>query len=362
MASPRVNEIDLLRFLAAFAVVFFHYSFRGYAADAMSVMPYPLLASVSKYGYLGVELFFIISGFVILMTAANGSLQSFVISRIVRLYPAFWVCCTLTFLVTITLGKPRFHATIVNYLVNMTMLSGFVGVPSLDGAYWSLFVEIRFYLLVACALAIGRVHQAQTMILFWLVASVGLELWPIGILRSVLITDYAAYFIAGAACFLIWSKGASSLRVAIVVIAWLLATVQSITALKRFEDHYQTSMNPSIVAGIVTAFFIAMMLVSLKCTGPLRLGSWRLAGGITYPLYLLHERIGFIVFNKAYPAVNSHLLFWSTLCSVLGLALAVHVFVERRVSSPFKAALNKLGREQSGRGSVLAGGPGGASE
>ncbi|MDD5250387.1 MAG: hypothetical protein PHY45_15495, partial [Rhodocyclaceae bacterium] len=57
-AGTRVNEIDLLRFVAALSVVFFHYSFRGYAADAMSVMPYPLLAPFSKYGYLGVELFF----------------------------------------------------------------------------------------------------------------------------------------------------------------------------------------------------------------------------------------------------------------------------------------------------------------
>jgi len=57
MKSSRVNEIDFLRFLAAMAVVFFHYAFRGYAADAMTAMPYPLLAPISKYGYLGVELF-----------------------------------------------------------------------------------------------------------------------------------------------------------------------------------------------------------------------------------------------------------------------------------------------------------------
>ena len=85
MTKSRVNEIDLLRFIAALAVVFFHYTFRGYAADAMTIMPYPLLAPFSKYGYLGVELFFMISGFVILMTAANGSLRKFVVSRFVRL-------------------------------------------------------------------------------------------------------------------------------------------------------------------------------------------------------------------------------------------------------------------------------------
>ena len=69
----RVNELDLLRFFAAFSVVLYHYTFRGYAADDMSIVPYPLFAPISKYGYLGVDLFFMISGFVILMTASSGS-------------------------------------------------------------------------------------------------------------------------------------------------------------------------------------------------------------------------------------------------------------------------------------------------
>jgi len=50
-ASTRVNEIDLLRFFAALSVVFFHYSFRGYAADSMSVMPYPLLDRFPSTGF-----------------------------------------------------------------------------------------------------------------------------------------------------------------------------------------------------------------------------------------------------------------------------------------------------------------------
>lgn len=52
-----VNDIDLLRFISALFVVFFHYAFRGYAADGMSLLPYPMLAPIAKYGYLGVEMF-----------------------------------------------------------------------------------------------------------------------------------------------------------------------------------------------------------------------------------------------------------------------------------------------------------------
>ncbi len=342
MKGTRINELDLLRLFAALAVVLFHYSFRGYAADAMSIMSYPLLASASKYGYLGVELFFMISGFVILMTAANGSLRGFVISRIVRLYPAFWACCTITFLATIAIGKPRYSASIGQYLFNMTMLSGFLGIPSIDGAYWSLFVELRFYALIAIILVIGRIHQAQAFIFLWLVVSVALEIQPIGKLRYLLITDYSAFFIAGATYFLIWSKGLSQTRVAIVTISWWLAMFQSIKGLRGFEAHYSTKMNGYIVAGIITTFFLVMMLASLRRTGLVGRSRWLLAGVLTYPLYLLHQNIGFMVFNIAYPTVNTHFLFWSTIVAVLVSAYAVHLFVERRLSLQMRVGLNNI--------------------
>jgi len=116
-----------------------------------------------------------ISGFVILMTAANGSFLGFAVSRVVRLYPAFWVCCTITFLFTVFLGGERYSATLGQYLVNMTMLSDFLGVEPIDGVYWSLFVEIRFYILVALVLIIGRIHQVQALLVVWLLASAALE-------------------------------------------------------------------------------------------------------------------------------------------------------------------------------------------
>jgi peptidoglycan/LPS O-acetylase OafA/YrhL len=72
-SQHRFYELDLLRFFAALAVVLFHHGFRGYAADHMTDMPYLSLAPAAKYGYLGVDLFFLISGFVILMTASGGS-------------------------------------------------------------------------------------------------------------------------------------------------------------------------------------------------------------------------------------------------------------------------------------------------
>jgi peptidoglycan/LPS O-acetylase OafA/YrhL len=342
MPNTRVTEIDLLRFLAALAVVFYHYAFRGYAADAMSVMPYPLLAPVAKYGYLGVELFFMISGFVILMTAASGSLRSFFISRLVRLYPAFWAACTFTFILTILMGAPRYSATVEQYLINMTMLNGFFMVPDIDGAYWTLSIEILFYVLIGIVLLIGRIHQAEKMIALWLIASTAISLYPIRKLRVLLIPDFAPYFIAGAACFLIWSKGPSITRVAIVMVSWGAALSRSIAEMERLEKYFNTPMSRYVVVGIVTAFFVVMMLVALKYTGWVGRARWGGIGALTYPLYLTHHNIGFMVFNKAYPAINMHILFWGMIVAALSLAYAVHVFIEKPFSSKMKAGLNRL--------------------
>ena len=339
---PRVNEIDLLRFIAALAVVFFHYAFRGYAGGDRTIMPYPLLEPIAKYGFKGVELFFMISGFVILMTAANGDLRKFVVSRIARLYPAFWACCTLSFVAIVLFGGDRFSATLPQYLVNMTMLSGFVGVPSIDGVYWSLFVELQFYALVGFVLMLGRIGQAQLFLALWLLVTIVLELFPVARLRHWLIADYSAYFIAGATCFLVWSRGGSWFRYAMIGVCFALALRESLGGIAGFERHFDTEMNPFVVAAIIAAYFVVMLLIATRRTGGFGRRRWMMAGALTYPLYLIHQNIGYMAFNIAYPALNPHLVFWCTLVLVLALSHLVHVQIERRYADALKRACGRI--------------------
>jgi len=340
--KDRVNEIDLLRFIAALAVLFFHYSFRGFAADHKSVLSYPLLLPAAKYGYLGVELFFMISGFVILMTAASGSLRKFTISRIVRLYPGFWACCSVTFLAILTIGGERYSASISEYLVNMTMLSGFVDTPPIDGAYWSLFVEMRFYFLVAIILALRMIEHAQTLLIAWLVCTIALLFIPIGKLSVLLITDYSAYFIAGAMYFIIWKRGITLARLGTVLVAWLLAVHNELGTLEDFSRQYNSRLSATAVVTVISVCFLSMFLVSIQKTGWISRKRWMLAGSLTYPLYLLHQNIGFMVFNALFDKMNIHLLFWGTVILIIGMALAVNEGVEKCLSVRLKSGLNTI--------------------
>jgi peptidoglycan/LPS O-acetylase OafA/YrhL len=348
MHYSRVNEIDLLRFIAALAVVFFHYTFRGYAADGLSIMPYPLLAPVAKYGYLGANLFFMISGFVILMTAEHGSLRSFVTSRVVRLYPAFWACCTITFVVTLFLGPPRFSATLSQYLANMTMLNGFAGVNWIDGSYWTLFVEVKFYALVCAVLVTGRMRRVEFILTAWLLVSILAAYWPNKYLRYFLTVDYSAYFIAGATCFLIWSRGRSATRSVLLLLCWSLALFQSGKMVADMREHYNMDVGTYVSGALITLFFVVMVLVALRATGVFGRTRWVVAGALTYPLYLIHQHVGYMIFDAAYPAVNAHVLLWGTLVAMLAVAYAVHVHIERRFSPALKHAIDHL-VESSGR-------------
>jgi peptidoglycan/LPS O-acetylase OafA/YrhL len=115
--------------------------------------------------------------------------------------------------------------------------------------------------------------------------------------------------------------------------------VQATRALPGFEEHFHTSLDGYVVAGIITVFFVAMILVSLKKTGALGRRRWLLAGALTYPLYLIHENVGFMIFNTAYPTLNPHLVLWATVCVALACAYAVHVLVEKPLSPPMKRAI-----------------------
>src|SRR5947207_3694423 len=132
--------------MAACAVMLFHYTFRGPQDHAWAVS-FHFLGQIFKYGYLGVDVFFILSGFVILLTAYEKDAFDFTIARIVRLYPAYWLCLILTTIAIILAGTQQQAVTPRQFLANLTMAHGFFGVRDVSGVSWALAVEVKYDLL-----------------------------------------------------------------------------------------------------------------------------------------------------------------------------------------------------------------------
>src|SRR3954463_9240577 len=85
----RVPALDLLRLVAVLGVVAFHYGFRGPTEHGVPHVAIPELAGFGRYGFLGVSVFFVISGFVIAYSAEGRSGPGFAIARFARIYPTF---------------------------------------------------------------------------------------------------------------------------------------------------------------------------------------------------------------------------------------------------------------------------------
>lgn len=117
---------------------------------------------------------------------------------------------------------------------------------------------------------------------------------------------------------------------------------KSIAAAEAMESHYGTPMNSWAVAVIVSCFFLSLILVSMKYTGRFSKIRWGLIGALTYPLYLLHQFFGFMIFNAAFVGVNTHLLFWGTTIGMIILAYLVHVYLERPLAARMKTGLSRL--------------------
>ncbi|GAA5003707.1 hypothetical protein GCM10025734_41260 [Kitasatospora paranensis] len=169
----RLQVLDGLRFVAVLMVVLYHYVAYGSDWGRSRAELFPVLYRPAAYGWLGVQLFFLISGFVICLSCWGRSLSDFLTSRVVRLFPAYWFAVLLTTTVVALIPggtRPRPGRDI---LTNLTMMEYPFGAPYVDGVYWSLWVEGRFYLIFAVVVAFGLTYRrVLAFCLLWAAAGV----------------------------------------------------------------------------------------------------------------------------------------------------------------------------------------------
>ena len=114
-----------------------------------------MASGISQYGYLGVSLFFMISGFVIAYSAEGRAPLEFAAARFARLYPAHMAAVTLTFIVTLLFGAPVFSASLGQFLANLTMFAPRSVRNSWTGPIGRSCLKLIFYAWVFLLLALG---------------------------------------------------------------------------------------------------------------------------------------------------------------------------------------------------------------
>ena len=348
----RFYEIDLLRFIAAISVVFYHYAFIGATRPDYNPLVFTEFIPIAKYGYLGVELFFIISGYVVLLSAQGKTVRQFFISRVTRLYPAYWVACTLTFLVKIIWGAgtnarlsiaDTLGAEPLQYMYNMTMFQHFLGIRDMAGPYWSLAIEITFYFLISLLMGYYLLRYVDWFLLLWL-AYVALPkvAYSGTLFTELFFRGYAPYFIAGMLFYLLQQpSGRTRLRYVLLCVAYLLVLKACINEAKELTGTHHIDISPIITAVVVTTFFLIFGLISTQRVNFSSYNWLKWAGALTYPLYLLHNDIAFIAFHYLKGTVNKYVLLGGAVVGMLVLAFLTYRFVEKPFGKYLGVHLNR---------------------
>ncbi|MFJ6578938.1 acyltransferase family protein [Streptomyces sp. NPDC004290] len=341
---PRLHALDGIRLLAALMVVAYHYTARGGGWPTPVREIFPEIFPLTAYGYLGVQLFFLISGFVVCMSAWNRPAKAFFVSRVVRLYPAYWFGVVATTVTVMVIPGGRRHLPWNDLLTNMTMLQQAFWIPHVDSVYWTLFTELRFYLLFTLVAWWGLTYKR--VLLFccvWGAATLVVAKAPPGPLRMLLIPEYSWFFIAGMAFYLMYRFRPNLMLFGIVGLCFCASLAPTINEFKHLTPFLgRRAAWPVIV--LLAAFFGVMALIA---TGRLSRVQWRwlpVLGALTYPLYLLHQVIGWELIGYLAPRelVSPWALVGLLVLGMLLLSYLVNKLVEQPLSAYLKRGLAQL--------------------
>ncbi|GIM96311.1 acyltransferase family protein [Paractinoplanes toevensis] len=333
--KPRLYALDGLRLVCALAVAGYHFG-DSWRLDGAHPPAYflPDAAPVLIYGFLGVEVFFLISGFVILMSGWGRTVREFAASRAARLYPAFWACVLITAVVSTVLpisggvpfpplpGGP-------DVLINLTMLAEPLNRPLVDTVYWTLWCEFRFYLIVACLLAAGLTDKRMRLLgAGWLAAAVLMPAFPEAPLNQVVMPDFAPYFIAGMTMFLLRRDRSDRWSWALLAACWLVSLHHVHTRALDLHPGFEVPVWPAPV--LLTIAYGVLLAVALGATDRITWGWLSTAGALTYPFYLLHQRVGYSLIRTFHTATGlpAPILIGGAILVLLTAAWLIHRFVE----------------------------------
>jgi peptidoglycan/LPS O-acetylase OafA/YrhL len=315
--GSRVETVHSLRGLAALAVALFHFS----CGNPAFYVPH-VLKAIGGNGWLGVEVFFVISGFILPYSLwragyhlSPSNFGRFVWKRVVRLEPPYFATIALILLLAYLSartpgyrGEP-FHLNLVQIALHIGYLNAFAGLPWLNPAFWTLAIECQFYLLVA--LIFPLVVSGSRTIRLLSIASLLIAslVYP----RVHFLSYYLPLFICGIVAFQ-WFSG--------ICVKWETALILLPAAIILYAHMGVWVM----VIGLATAFII--VAVPSWTNAPLAL-----LGTLSYSLYLLHVPVGGRVINLARrlpPSPVVAIVGISTAAAVsIGAAYVLYRIVER---------------------------------
>lgn len=348
--TGRLDQVDGLRAIAILWVAIYHYAvFWTPAGKGDPLVPYgDMLAGIplAGVGFLGVNLFFIISGFVIAFSLTRSAgIGQFAVFRAIRLWPTMVICASITFVLTRTFGPDEFLRSSLEYLISLSFVPpphvgkiiGQPGLEWLDGAYWSLWTEVRFYAIAAILFFTAR---RRFLLLWTMFAILSMAVHLLGLtkggvfdaLSRLIFAEYQPYFSAGIALAMLRANTQRGGALALLSLACGQALAYAVLPADTFPA-------PTLI-GIAIVFALAIPTVLTRRAVPiLSWGGVVLAGQASYAYYLLHQNAGLALLGALAPG-NGIASVIVMIAVQVGL-LAGAIVLTTRIEAPLRGALRK---------------------
>lgn len=291
----RFVVIDGLRGVAAVIVMLFHYLFMFHDQFGYNIDPIIQF----RYGFYGVQLFFMISGFVVYFSIINSrSIGDFILKRFIRLFPTYWLCLVITYMFVSAYSlSEESSPNLKDAIINLSMLQGIFNIKHIDPSYWSLQIELFFYFVIIL-IFLFKLHDYMGFVLVTWLALIFFynfifKIPGLGLLFNL---QYGMYFIAGIGFYNITRKNVHIIFNYSIILASLILGL----AVQSNSDGFWWCI-PSIY--VVFLLSINNGLNFLNNSFILFLGK------ISYPLYLIHQSIGYVILQNLKKVGYCHPIF-----------------------------------------------------
>jgi len=325
-------SVEVLRGLASVAVVLYH-------AHIILLLPeyghINAFEAIASRGWMGVNFFFVLSGFIILHAhkadiGRPATLPRYAWRRVVRIYPMYWIALTLYVTgALVGLGHPDFSTKPLNLAWSATLIGLFDPLQLPLRVAWTLFHELAFYALFSVLLLSRRWGMIALGAWFTAILAANLLGW---FNKFYLLHMWNVYFLVG----MLVTFGVSRLKGWQGALALSLGAVGAIVLAAAGARTLEFTRNDPPVLLAFAVLFALVILGAIVCE---RAWSWKppkillLLGSASYSIYLFHSPVISILAQLNVMFIPGRLpplaLFWLVVAVSTAVGVAVHLLIER---------------------------------